>query len=188
VAWVPLLLFGVTVTILGLDPWFARGRAAAAANPDDGLDELAARRGHATVAWLRETRALCLTMVALESFAVARLERERARAREPRTVGRQIDDSAFLGRIREARDGALRWLATAAALPASERCALGELDLDPAALRPYVELPWGTSAAHERACDRSAEIRRVRDDCRSAVLELARIEQRLLATSPAPYR
>ncbi len=187
-AWIPLLLLGVTVTILGLDPWFARGRTQAAADPDDALNDVAARRGVATAAWLRETRALARTMLALERIAAARLVRERARAREPRTVSRQMDDNAFLGRIREARDAAGRWLATAAALPPSERAALAELDVDPTALRPHVRLPWGTSAEHERACDRTAEIGRVRDDCRTAAIELARIEQRLLAISPAPYR
>lgn len=186
--WVPLLLLGVTVTILGLDPWFARGRTQAANEPDDALDDVATKRGPATAAWLRETRALLRTMLALESAADARLARERSRAREPRTVSRQMDDSAFLVRIRQAREAAGHWLASAAALPASERAALVELDVDPIALRPHVRLPWGTSAEHERACDRSAEIQRIRDDCRTAAIELARIEQRLLATSPAPYR
>ena len=93
-----------------------------------------------------------------------------------------------LARIRQVREAAGHWLASAAALPASERAALVELDLDPTALRPHVRLPWGTTPEHERACDRSAEILRICDDCRGAAIELARIEQRLLATSPAPYR
>jgi len=187
VAWVPFVLFGVAVAILGLDPWLAR-RALRAADRDDGLQDVAARRGPATARWLRSTMQLRGCMLALAEQADARLVRERERAGEPRTVGRQIDDSKLLARIEPSRAAGTAWIAEAGALPASERRALVELEIDPEALAPRFALPWGTSPADDRRPDRSAEIATVRDDCRTAADALLEIEQRLRAATPAPYR
>jgi hypothetical protein len=187
VAWVPFVLFGVAVAILGLDPWLAR-RAQRAAERDDGLQEIAARRGPATARWLRSTMLLREALLALAEHAGARWTRERERAGEPRTVGRQIDDSKLLARIEPVRAAAVAWIAEAQALPPSERRALVELDIDPDALAPRLALRWGTRPVDERRSDRSDEIAAVRDDCRAAAEALRHIEQRLRATVPAPYR
>jgi hypothetical protein len=187
VAWVPFLLLGVTLTILGLDPWFARARALPAADPDDVPDDVATRRGSATAAWLRETRALRRTVLALEARAARLHVRERERAGEPRSVGRQIQDTALAEHIRVTRNAAAAWLATAAALPASERRALRELDVDHDSGLAFA-LPWSMDAEHERSCDRSAEIARIRDDCRLLAHRLLRIDQCLRASVDAPYR
>jgi hypothetical protein len=182
------LFVGVTLAILGLDPWFARSRGVDAGSPDDGADHVATRRGAATAQWFRMTRQFGARMLALATFADAMFARERERALEPRTVSRQMDDTEMLLRIRDARTEGRAWHAAAIALPASERRALVELDIDPDALCPLWQLPWGTSPQDERRCDRSSEIGRVRDDARHAARELSRIEQCLRATPPRPYR
>lgn len=186
-AWVPFVLFGVAVAILGLDPWFAR-RALRSGDRRDDLDDVAARRGTATAQWLRSTMTLRTAVIALAEQADARLVRERERAGEPRTVGRQIDDSNLLARIRPIRAAGSAWIAQAAALPPTERQALVDLEIDPDALAPRWELPWGTSAVDDRRPDRSAEIAALGEDCRSAARELLQIERRLRASAPAPYR
>jgi len=184
----PLLFVGVTLAILGLDPWFAGTRAVAPRAPDDAADEIAARRGAATAQWFRATQSVRSRVLALETFADGLFARECERAGEPRTVGRQMDDTEMLVRIRAARLDGSAWLASAAALPASERRGLAELEIDPEALRPRFDLPWGTAPEDERRCDRSAEIARVRDDCGIVARELSRIEQCLRAAPPTPYR
>ncbi|HET6584092.1 MAG TPA: hypothetical protein VFG69_11600 [Nannocystaceae bacterium] len=187
-AWVPFLLLGVTLTILGLDPWLARARALPAADPDEVPDEVAARRGSATARWLYQTRVLRRGVLALEARADRLHVRELERAGEPRTVGRQIDDTDLAARLRSARLGAQAWLAAARALPGSERRALAELDIDPEALAEGFALPWSTDPVHERRCDRSGEIARIREDCRSLAHQLLRIDQCLRASADAPYR
>jgi hypothetical protein len=176
VAWVPFVLFGVAVAILGLDPWFAR-RLRSTERGDD-LDDVAARRGAATAQWLRSTMTLRAAVIALAEHADARLVRERE----------QIDDSNLLARIRPIRAAGSAWIAQASALPTTERQALVELEIDPHALAPRLELHWGTSAADDRRPDRSAEIAAIAADCRSAERDLLQIERRLRANAPAPYR
>ena len=184
----PLIFVGVTLAILGLDPWFTQARGLARTSPDDDATAIAARRGPATAQWFRATRSLRTRMFALESFADELFARECARAGEPRPVGRQMDDTEMLVRIRAARRDGGAWLASAAALPASDRRALTELEIDPEVIRPRFDLPWGTAPEDERRSDRSVEIARVRDDCHAVVRELSRIEQCLRCPPPTPYR